>query len=156
MKGIAGELKGPVLHRMRWNQVKGRVGTVFGTGTGTAVFDQNRRKPKPQFFTVRDTVFTRFLVKWLYGYARCPRVPFAGQMTYYRLTGSLSSLPSHSLTAYFSRLYVASAALPHPLKRLIACPIGLAIADEVCVIETVEQWTCLSVMCACANDFNVK
>ena len=55
---------------------KTRVGTVLGTGTGTAVFDQNRRKPKPQFFTVRDTVFTQFLVMRLYGQARCQRVPF--------------------------------------------------------------------------------
>ena len=39
-----------------------RIGTVFRTRTETAVFDQNRIKPKPQYFIVRDTVFTRFLV----------------------------------------------------------------------------------------------
>jgi len=40
-----------------------RIGTVFRTRTETAVFDQNRIKPKPQYFIVRDTVFTRFLVR---------------------------------------------------------------------------------------------
>ena len=33
-----------------------KIGTVFKTVTETAVFDRNRRKPKPQDFMVRDTV----------------------------------------------------------------------------------------------------
>jgi len=37
-----------------------RIGTVFRTVTETSVFDQNRIKPKPQYFVVRDTVFTGF------------------------------------------------------------------------------------------------
>jgi len=73
-------------------------------------FDQNRRKPKPQFFVVRDTVFTRFLVSRLYGQARCPCVPYVGQITYYRSSVTLSYI--HSLTAYCSRFYVVSCTLP--------------------------------------------
>ena len=68
---------------------------------------------------------------------------FAGQMTCYRLTGTLSSL-AQSLTDCVLQppvCRVRPPPFPLPLKRLIACLIGLTLADKVfvCVIETVDN-----------------
>ena len=66
-------------------------------------------------------------------------------MTYYRLTGTLSSL-AQSLTDCvlqppLCRVRVRPPPFPFPIKRLIACLIGLTLADKVfvCVIETVDN-----------------
>ena len=134
------ELQGGACMQQYQTRVFTNVGMVFRTGT--LVFDQNRRKLKHQFFLVRDTVFTWFLVRRLCGQAQCPCVPFAGQMTYYWSTGTLSS--THSLTATAAVFMSCPPPFILSLKHFITWWSNTYMIF-ICTFETVEQWTSLIV-----------
>jgi len=115
------------------------------------VFDQNRIKPKPQYFVVQNTVFIRFLVRRYMADVDVCACLSPAKWPRYRSIGTLSSTHSLRTAAAFM---LCSLPFPSPLPYAPHRAHGLVAwsfnADTVFVgvFETVEQWTSLSVVCA--------